>query len=66
MRKNKLRIINVDTFKGLDQLEILILWNNQIEEINPESFTDLSNLIELKLNKKKIEKNRKGNIQRIE
>lgn len=52
----KLKRIQVDTFKELNHLELVSLSENQIEEIDPESFLDLSNLKILFLHKNNLKK----------
>ena len=42
--KIKIQKINCNTFKGLDNLETLHLYNNEITEIKANSFADLLNL----------------------
>lgn len=44
MSYNKLKIINKETFKGLDSLLRLHIDHNHIEFINPEAFFGLTNL----------------------
>lgn len=46
--------ITKDDFKGLDKLTSLILWGNEIEEIQPDTFSDLLQLEELNLGFNKI------------
>ena len=51
---NHIRKIDSNTFKGLNKLRILDLYNNEIEEIDVKSFESLSNLKELSLNNNKL------------
>ena len=46
--------IDCDTFKGLANLEILYLDNNELTEIDGNLFSDLLNLKELYLNDNKL------------
>lgn len=56
IRNSKINRIDSSAFKGLNNLEVLVLDNNEIEEIEENAFKDLSNLLVLMLNKNKLKR----------